>query len=83
MLCQVIMIVSPWWTLFPSADVARLIDGDACVGLAALMSFVRARMPTRAWRSSPASVTGASQANAPTAATISRGVCMIKKPSAP
>jgi hypothetical protein len=46
MLCQVIMIVSPWWMLLPSADVARVIDGDACVGLLALMSFVRARMPT-------------------------------------
>jgi hypothetical protein len=46
MLCQVIIIVSPWWMVFPSADVARLIDGDACVRLLALMSFVRVRMPT-------------------------------------
>ena len=42
MLCQVIMIVSPWWMILPS--VARLIDGDSCAGLLALMAFARAWM---------------------------------------
>ena len=42
MLCQVIMIVSPWWMILPS--VARLIDGDLWPGLLALMAFARAWM---------------------------------------
>ena len=44
MLSQMIMTVSPWWMLLPSADVASLIDGNACAGLLALMFFVRAWM---------------------------------------